>query len=618
MSGIAGLCFFDGRPVRQELLKGLTGILSHRGPDGEGVWASGPVGLGHRMLHTTPESLHEKLPLVDEKSKCAITADARIDNRDELISALGLQARDRVIADSEIILEAYKKWGEDCTSRLLGDFAFAIWDGRKRELFCARDHFGVKPFYYYKSDRIFAFASEEKALFVIPEIPQKTNELKIACFLEPILLHEDKVMTFHEAILRLPPASSMIVSDKGITISSYWSLDPHYEIRYRTDEEYAEAFRGIFTDAVACRLRSAFPLGSRLSGGLDSSSVTCVASNILSGQPLHTFSAIFPTIMECDESSYINTALTRENLIPTYVHADELDPVAHIKEALRYQDGPFYAPNLFMDTAIHNKAKEKGVRIILDGLDGDTTVSHGIAYLPELARGLKWFALYKNLQNLSINFDKPATSIFKSRVLSPMLPESVKKTYRFLRGWKEPSFDTLVNPDFARGVALEGRIRQAHDQFRMPRTEKEHHGNVLRSSLLPHALEIFNRDISSFSMEARHPFFDKRLVEFCFGLPADQKLSQGWTRMILRRAMSDVLPQEIQWRVGKADLSPMLATTLKRDDAKTLIFDDPGSLEPYVNMNTAHEIFSKELLHNDDILTIWKVVVLSTWLRELS
>src|SRR5262249_21169187 len=176
MSGIFGIHFLNGAPVSDPQLKRMSGLLAHRGPDGEGRWCDHSVGLGHRMLCTTPEAITEQVPLVDRAGSLVITADARLDNRVELISALGVSANS---SDGELILAAYRKWGEACPEHLLGDFAFAIWDARDQSLFCARDHFGVRPFYYYLSQSIFVFATEIKALFSMPEVQRKLNEVRL-------------------------------------------------------------------------------------------------------------------------------------------------------------------------------------------------------------------------------------------------------------------------------------------------------------------------------------------------------------------------------------------------------------------------------------------------------
>ena len=266
MSGIMGIYHLDGHPVDREKISKMVDILAHRGVDGADIWLDKSVGFGHRMLWTTPESLIEKLPLVKQDGDLVITSDARIDNREELIAKLQINNRpsDKIV-DSELILAAYEKWGEHCPEHLLGDFAFAIWDKRKQKVFCARDPMGVKPFYYYRSNRLFAFASEIKALLCLPEIPRKINELGIGLYLAGI--SEDEEITFYQNIQRLPKAHSIAISSQSNKLQRYWSLDPSRELKLSSNEEYAEAYREIFTEAVRCRLRSAFPVGSMLSGG---------------------------------------------------------------------------------------------------------------------------------------------------------------------------------------------------------------------------------------------------------------------------------------------------------------------------------------------------------------
>lgn len=320
MSAIAGIYYLDDRRVNRADLARMIDILAHRGPDGSNIWSERAVGFGHRMLWTTPESLLEKLPLVNQSGDLAITADARIDNRDELIAALAFNDRpSEKITDSQLILAAYEKWGDRCLEHLLGDFAFAIWDGRNQIVFCARDHFGVKPFYYYyRAGQVFVFASEIKALLCLSEVPRRLNEVRIADYLTAMM--EDKSNTSYQGILRLPPAHTMTVSyGGGIRLRSYWSVDPSRELRLNSDEEYADAFRELFTEAVRCRVRSAFPVGSHLSGGLDSSYITCIARELLpqeAGSVLHTFSNIFDDVAQCDERPFIEAVLAQGGLTP--------------------------------------------------------------------------------------------------------------------------------------------------------------------------------------------------------------------------------------------------------------------------------------------------------------
>lgn len=625
MSGIAGIYYPHSRSVDRKDLERMVTILAHRGPDGADMWVEGSTGFGHRMLWTTPESLEEKLPLVNRTGDLALTADARIDNRDELLAALDFSGcTGKVITDSQLILKAYEQWGERCPEKLLGDFAFAIWDRRKQVLFCTRDHMGVKPFYYYQSDRVFAFASEIKALLCLPEVPRRLNEVRVADYLVPIL--EDKVITFYKDILRLPPAHTMTVSRHGMSVRAYWSLDPMREIRYNSDAEYAEAFRDIFTEAVRCRLRSAFPLGSMLSGGLDSSSIVCVARKLLKEnghRGLHTFSAIFKDVPECDERPYINSVLAQGGLEPHYVHADQLSPLADLDRVFWHEDEPFYAPNLFMHWGLYRAAQNQGTRILLDGIDGDTTVSHSLVYLAELVRTGQWTKLTKEVNGLSKRFNRSHWRVLWHYGLSPHVPEPIRSVWRIVRGRNRPAWtrNAIVNTEFARQIGLAQRIQDLlRDRSKPAQTSREDHLRRLTSGMVPFALEVADKAAASFSLEPRYPFFDKILVEFCLALPPEQKLQRGWTRMVLRRAMTNILPVEVQWREGKMDLSPVLHRALlafERELLEDVVLHDVKAIENYVDTVALRKAYQRYVsLGTDDSLTVWKVATLALWLRR--
>ena len=384
----------------------MARALAHRGPDAEGVWTGGPVGLGHRMLRTTPESLNEELPLIGAGGDLVITADARIDNREELIAVFGWRGRPGAeVGDAELILKAYEKWGEHCPEHLLGDFAFAIWDGSKNVVFCARDHFGVKPFYYHLSGARLVFGSEIKALLSLDEVPRELNDERIGEYL--VSIFDDASSTFYRGISRLPPSHSMTVGTDGANLRSYWAPDISHELPAASDDEYAEELREIFTEAVRCRLRSADPVGSFLSGGLDSSSVTCVARDILStgGGSLETFSAVYPDLPQCDERTYIDSVLAQNNVEPHFVIGDDLGPLTDLERVVSHQDEPFYAPNLFAHWGVLDAVARRGVRTVLDGFDGDTALSHGFGYLDELARSGHWLRLAEEARGLAKTFD---------------------------------------------------------------------------------------------------------------------------------------------------------------------------------------------------------------------
>ena len=242
MSGISAIYNLDGRPIDRELLRRMNDVIAHRGPDGGGLFVDGPVGLGHQMLRTTPESVNEAQPLADETGDIVLTLDGRVDNREELKAAL--QAKDAVLrtdTDAELVLRAYQLWGEACARRIIGDFAFVIWDKRERRLVAARDPLGIRPFYYYLDDKTLRCGSELRQILKDTTIRREPNEGMVAEYLSAYIVNTED--TLYRGIFRLPPCHLLVVRP-GASVRKirYWDIDPGVEIRYRTDEQYAERF----------------------------------------------------------------------------------------------------------------------------------------------------------------------------------------------------------------------------------------------------------------------------------------------------------------------------------------------------------------------------------------
>ena len=622
MSGIIGIYYLDGRPVDRRDLQKMVDILAHRGPDGADICVDGSIGFGHQMLWTTPESLTERLPLV--KDNLIITADARIDNRDELKVVLNLPDRPvEKISDSEFILAAYEKWGEDCPKHLLGDFAFAIWDKREQKLFCARDHFGVKPFYYFVSKNTFVFGTEIKAILSSLDVPCRLNELKVAYYLTSATW--DEVSTFYQNVIRLPSAHTLVVDCEGTQLRPYWKLDPSRELHLSSDEDYAVAFRTLFSEAVSCRLRSAFSVGSMLSGGLDSSSVACTAAHLLSksgeltNQPIHTFSAIFPNLPQADlrkidERRYINAVLEKGEFKAHYVEADRISPFADLDRVLWHLDEPIHAPNLFMCWALYQVANEHGVRVLMDGTDGDNTVSYGIYYLSELARTGRWLNLLKESRAFAKRFNRSTRKVILQHGIKPIFSQ---ENYSL-------SIAPIVNKNFAKHLQLEEHVQAfTASQKKNIKTEREYHHLGLTTGNIPLVLDMVDKSAAAFSFEHRYPFLDKRLVEFCLSLPPNQKLRNGWVRYVLRRAMDGILPEQIQWRIGKANLSPNVDRGLikfERDRLDKVILSHSEIIAEYVDISALRESYQRYLTHQtnagDDAFTVWKVASLASWLHH--
>jgi asparagine synthase (glutamine-hydrolysing) len=630
MSAIAGLYRTDGQPAHRHEVDRMIAAVAHRGPDGTGTWSDGATALAHGAMWTTPESRRERQPLGGDAGS-AIVADVRLDNRCELMAALDLGGRlPGEIGDSELILRAYERWDENCAAKLVGDFAFAIWDGRRHRLFCARDHVGVKPFYYHHAATAFLFASEIKALLTSPMVPYRLNPVRVADYL--VGLFDDRAITFYRDIYRLPAGHTLTVSRDGARVRPYWSLDPTRELRLGSDEAYAEAFRECFTEAVRSRLRSDFRVGSLLSGGLDTSSIVATARHVglsTGDGKLDTFTAIFPglpaaDLRKIDERKFVDAMLAQGGVRAHYVRGDLLSPLGDVDRVLEHMHEPYAAPNLYLHWGLYAAARQQGVRALLDGIDGDTTVSHGLESLADLMRRGRLAPLARELRALSRRYGVGVPDLFRQLAVRPLIPNALRQGVRWLRG-RGPAFlvDTVVKPEFARRMGLAERIGAfERTQERQAASARAAHGRAMRSGLIPYALELADRAAAAFNIEPRYPFFDRRLMELCLAMPADQKLSGGWTRLVMRRAMASFLPEPVRWRSTKANLAPNFKRRLLAQDGDLLrdvVREQSGVLEDYVDipaLRRAYDRYVAQPTLEADALTVYSAAVLALWLQR--
>lgn len=643
MSAIVVIYHLDQRPVEPRLLDNALDALTHRGDDDRGVLIDSYIGIGHRMRWTTPESLTEKLPLRKSDNQTVITCDARIDNREELFDQLQFNGRSKTnITDSEIILASYEKWGEDCPSKLIGDYVFAIWDPKNQRLFCARDPLGLKHFYYcHLPGKLFALASEIKALFKIPSIPNSLDEDHLADYL--VLNCEDKEATFYKHIKRLPATHGLTVDRGNIRKQCYWKPDGR-QIRLKSDADYQEAFREKLTEAVNCRLRTAFPLGATLSGGLDSSAVVCIASNTLknNGQPpLQTFSAVFPTISKedprIDETRYMNSVIAKTGAHAHFVNVDDANPLQNMDKIVWHTDHPVGPINVYMDTQIFKATQEQGVRTLLTGHDGDATVTYGYQEFAQLAGKGRFVRLMRESRAMNRNMPGREHSfkrLFWHQGVKPAIPDFLIRLWRKARFRKEsdlagtPIYHPLhfgsVNPDFRATQELRDRIEDLNNSsYRKGSTPSEYHWQSLTNGIFSTMHEQVEKISAAYEIDLRHPFFDRRLIEFCVGLPAGQRILKGWTRSIFRFAMEGILPHDVQWRVDKANLGAHIKINLLRygsGDIENAVRDDLWKLDPYVDtevFRSSYSKFASDPNHRDaEALFILTNMYLLKWLQQ--
>ncbi|HYC62943.1 MAG TPA: asparagine synthase-related protein [Thermoanaerobaculia bacterium] len=622
MSGIAGVVRLDGAPSASGAIDAMVAILRHRG-DGHAVWSDGIAAFGHAILYTTPESRNESQPLLD--AQLAIVADVRLDNRAELLSALNIH--DASTGDAALILAAYRKWGRGCAPRLEGDFAFAVWDQRERSLFCARDPFGVKQFVHARlAGKMFAFATEVRALLAIEEIPRDVDEKRIADFLA--IYFDEPERTFHRAIRRLPGGCSLTLRDGEVTVDRYWSPERVRPLRFRgadRDARYAEGFREHFVRAVRERMRAAHPseVGAMLSGGLDSTSIACVARDELHSlidAPLPVFSWIFSDSMESDEREYQEAVIAAGGMRAITLDSAQLGASPWMDLEALLPDGPVYAPNHYLNNVAAREARTIGVRILLDGTGGDSTISRGRGRYHELFFRGRAIALARELRALARlrGTNESLPRLFFGNVAAPMLPGALLAAALRLRGRTPSTFAPLK--------LLTPRTREASRvsmaKYTVPLSARSEHLAQLTSPMLADGLELLDRSMAMHRVEGRYPFFDRRLAEYCLSLPSDQKLAGGYTRIVARRAMAGIVPDAVRWRAGKGLPGLHIIVALRRGRAilDDLFVRDPSVLAPYVDIDALRamyaEFLSAKSVEFRSVIQLWSAAVLARWLRE--
>lgn len=628
MSAIAGLFHVDGRPARSEDAAPLVDAQAHRGPDGTSVAVNGPVALGHCLLHTTAESRRERQPQEDAEAGLLLTADVRLDDRDELIERLDAPP---YATDPDLILAAYRRWGTSCVKHLTGDFAFCLWDEKARHLFCATDHLGVKPLHYaWRNGSRFICATEEAAILRGGDVPNEIDDLHVAEFLlAPV--EDDHARTFHRSIHVLPPAHTVLVSADGMRIEKYWSLDPDRELRLSSDAEYAQAFREQFERAVARRLRTDRPVGSMLSGGLDSSAVSSMAAYLLAERgdgPLRTYSAVFDTATEADERAYIRKVVERYPVVPYYFVADDAGPYGRIETFVETLPGPLTAGNLFINRILYGQAGTDGCRMVLSGFDGDTTISHGLDYLRELRDAGRYLSLIREVRAASRLRDEPWIPAARSWMKGPVHRLlGIGTLRRVLRVGSTPAahqtpertperWEKLLSPELA------AVVREARPEPRPFHSERYEHHHRLTRPLLSRTSRLLDLCAGAAGVETRYPFLDRRLIEFCLSVPPNQKLKDGWTRSILRRGTEGVLPEEIRWRASKANLQPGFSHSFRTYDGEavtTTLAPPPDSLRHYVNPAFVADLLSRfddGSLASTEENILFRVFSLTRWLQK--
>ncbi|MBI4611279.1 MAG: asparagine synthase (glutamine-hydrolyzing) [Candidatus Rokubacteria bacterium] len=620
MSGLVGICHAYGLAVDPSLLERMSGAMAHRGPDGEGRWVSGPVGLAHRLLYTTPESLHEEQPVVDSQGTCRLVWDGRLDNREELIAALKAERRPLSgQTDPELTLEAYRQWGAGALGRIIGEFAFALWDGRRGRLLCARDRLGLKPLHYTWDGVTLLISSETKPILaVLDRMPEPDDEMILA-FLLREFREGDHARTFFRGIHRLPPGHLLVLEEGRLWIERYWAVDPPRETRYARDEEYAEHFRSLFTEAVRCRTRSDFPIGAFVSGGLDSSAIVCTAARVFADggavSPSLDAFTLFSDHPDSDERRYVRAVGRASGVKVHEIHASDDDPLYRLDDLLWSVESPIVAANRQSGLASLESVDAWGCRVLLSGDGGDQLLDE-IGYLADLLRTLKPGRFIRETGELARWYGGQPWE-FAQLALASLLPSRLKYWGKRAARRAPPSW---IRPHLAREVGLRERIREPRVRLPFPScVQADTHVSVTGAYYVL-KVEVDERAVARWGMELRYPFLDSRLVEFVLSIPWERRTRDGERKWILRRSMQGIVPDTIRSRQGKGDWTDPMdrnLTALCRRDPPAPLEDRSGRMGRYVDLERAHELVTRYLRGERELRwEVWFLVSVDRWLEK--
>ena len=566
MCGIAGILRFDGQAADAAQAAVMARWMAHRGPDGERVHAAGPLALGHRRLAIVDLSEAAAQPLFNEDEALCLVHNGEIYNYRELRPELLRNGhRFRSEGDSEVILHAYEESGERCVERFNGMWAFALWDGRTRRIFLSRDRLGEKPLYYHLDARGLIFASEIKAILAIRPDLAELSERALSDFLCAGALDTGGETLFRR-IAQVPPAHNLIVTLGGEhRLQRYWNPPPPEAARAIPWTQAVREFRELLEDSIRLRLRSDVPVGTCLSGGLDSSSVVALETEILRPAPVHTFSSVF-LVEGFREDEFIDEINRQFTTVPHRVNPDP-DFFSLLPRMIWHQEVPLPGPGVYPQWSVMELAA-RDVKVLLDGQGSD-----------EMLGGYFYFYPYY-VADLIREAWKPASLVdgvgalfrISSRIgwrrAAGVAREALWRAWEtnWEAGYQGSWAAEFVAPDLAGKATFTLPDKPASEASRLNAILFE---EVTRTSL-PRLLHFEDRNSMAHSVESRTPFLDHRLVEFCLRLPPRLRIRGGETKAILREAMRGVLPRTVVERKDKKGFPEPLVHWMRGEAFQTV------------------------------------------------
>ena len=612
--------------------------------DGVNIWHDEKIFLGNTIKFNTPESQYEVLPRINISANLAIAADAIIDNREDLLKEFNIPLdKIQCTPDSELILLAYLKWKHECTNYLIGDYAFAIWDKKEQTFFCARDHVGKRTLYYLYDTEQFAFSTLIKPLLTLKKNFKELNEEWIADNLATsIPLNQlSTTSTVYVGIFQLPPAHIMRVSKNGMKIQKYWYPLKTRKLKLKSNEEYEEAFRKVFFEAVRCRLRSIDSIGILLSSGLDSGSVACIAASILSKEnknlialtsvPVKDYKDWLNPSSLADESGYIQTILSQyENIDLILSDSEGINSYNSLNRLMLMLESPYkYVQNLFWLDNLASLAKQKKCSVLLDGQFGNYSVSLGNieSYFCSMISKGKFFSAIREAKCYSIVNRRNFKSVLLHLLLLLIPDRILKLLFGKVPDFAEPQLTPIINPRFAAIWNIDRKLQKyGFGKYQKKNsTIKDINRFSAESLLMSQSAESEVKMSLTHGLIKRDPTRDKRVIEFCMSLPEEQLVQKGIDRSIIRRALKDILPDKIRLNntvrgAQSADWIQRMKTewpSIRDEFVETL---EDSRIKKYIDTDVARSLLAdiQEVPNDESYAKVQMVLSVISWKRFIN
>ena len=591
MCGISGIVDKNNNSVSREKIQKINNLASHRGPDGEGYYLGNNFAIGHRRLSIIDLSSSGAQPMT-YLDNYVITYNGEIYNYKELkieLSEQGYTFHSKT--DTEVILASYDCWGKNCVKKFNGMWAFTIFDKRKNILFCSRDRFGIKPFYFYQNKDFFVFGSEIKQ--ILPEVNDlKVNKkILIDYLLEGLEDHCNE--TFFENILKLEQSCNLIyeLSSHKYRIEKYFELHINQDIRDLNENDSINLYEKTFSDAVSLRLRSDVKVGTCLSGGLDSSAVVAFANQKKSG---NTFTAIHGKSHDKnkDESYFAKKVSEQLNIDLSIYETSNESLIKNINNCIEILEEPFGGLSCLLYIFVMDEAKKNELVVLLDGQGGDETLLGYERYFSNYLNSLNIYRKLLEFSNISNNSNLGIVNLLKYWIFFSM------KSFRKIILSKRANF---IKNKYKKLSAKEKNSKKTSDKiFNLQISE-------ITKIQLPHLLRYADRISMSRSIESRVPFLDYRLVETAVSLKTELKIKNGWSKYILRKIIDDKLDKEIVWRKTKFGFEAPL------DSWESELFSSMNFKDALSNSKIINEICMPSEIENAPNKTKWRLYNIAKW-----